>query len=92
MAIYKPNNGSVKKTYNSCIQILLSVYKQAYFIVQFMCTSISNVTGKNHPGKPQTPRHDSQGVVEGVHRQGIPVSTVFPRRPKDHRGQENKCT
>ena len=55
-----------------------------------MCTSISNVTGKNHPGQPQAPGHDRQGVVEGVHRQGIPVSTVLPRRPKDHRGQENK--
>ena len=55
-----------------------------------MCISISNVTGKNHPGQPQAPSHDRQGVVEGVHRQGIPVSTVLRHRPKDHRGQENK--
>ena len=55
-----------------------------------MCISISNVTGKNHPGQPQAPGHDRQGVVEGVHRQGIPVSTVLPCRPKDHGGQENK--
>ena len=53
-----------------------------------MCTSMSNVTGKNHPGQPQAPGHDKQGFVEGV--QGIPVSAVLPRRPKDHRGQENK--